>query len=186
MRPFVRGLGAFVALVTTLSALAGCGGSHRGATETQSQPSPTGAGETGAAPGCRTDPHFGVHDPSRLKIKSPCAEIVGKVINATELAPDGDIYFNVRPDPKYAWMMDARNRSDGGLHIEIVPMDQPGCTRGQPIVRNGYNNMGVCSGADVISPPLGARVRVTGPYVLDSWTKLNEIHPAWKVQLLPS
>ena len=46
------------------------------------------------------------------------------------------------------------------------------------------NNLGVCSGAHVEAPPLGAHVRVIGPYVLDSWDHWNEIHPVWKLEIL--
>jgi hypothetical protein len=81
-------------------------------------------------------------------------------------------------------MLNAKNRAKGALHIEIVPMDQPGCKPGRPIRGYPVNNLGVCSGADVRSPPLGAHVRVIGPHVYDSWVGWNEIHPAWKVEIL--
>jgi hypothetical protein len=126
-----------------------------------------------AASGCRSDPLVGVHDPSRLKILNRCATYVGTVVKAPTLnRGDGDVTFNVKPDPGYEWMLNAHNRSsDGGLHLEIIPIDQPSCRSG-------------CSGANVIFPPLGAHVRVTGAYVFDSWSGPNEIHPVWKVELL--
>jgi hypothetical protein len=187
MRVLARRLSASVVLATTLVAVAGCG-SHKGAapTSTPSQSTATGTGATPAAKTCRSEPHAGVHDPSRLKVFKPCATFAGTVVSAPDLeGGDGDITFNVRPDRGYASMMNAQNRSDGGLHIEIVPMDQPGCKPGQPIVRKGFTNMGVCSGADVMSPPLYAHVRVIGPYVHDNWSGPNEIHPAWQVELVP-
>jgi hypothetical protein len=175
MRASARRLSAFVALATTLVAAAGCG-SHKRSTETDAT----------AAKVCRSNPHAGVHQPLRLKILKPCATFVGTVVSAPDLeGGDGDITFNVRPDPGYKWMLNAQNRSDGGLHIEIVPMDQPGCEPGEPIIRKGFTNMGVCSGADVMSPPLVAHVRVIGPYVHDNWSGPNEIHPAWNVELVP-
>jgi hypothetical protein len=174
MRSFLRRLSAFVLLTTTLVAAAGCG-SRKGA-------APTSA----ATKACRSDPHAGVHQPLRLKIFKRCATFAGTVVKAPKLEDgDGDVVFTVRPDPDYAWMLNAQNRSDGGLHIEIVPMDQPGCKPGQAIVREGFTNMGVCSGADVMSPPLYAHVRVTGPYVHDNWSGPNEIHPAWNVEMVP-
>jgi hypothetical protein len=63
-------------------------------------------------------------------------------------------------------------------------MDQPHCEPGQPIRGYSVNNLGVCSGANVRPPPLGAHVRVIGPHVYDSWNGWNEIHPAWKIEIL--
>jgi hypothetical protein len=139
-----------------------------------------------AADACRSDPHQGVHDPARLTLLSACVQVVGTVVRIPRVPPDGDHTFNVKLDPVYVGMMNAQNVSDGGLHIEIVPMDQPGCTPGQPITKPaGYNNLGVCSGANVATPPVGARVRITGPDVHDDWAGPNEIHPAWQVEILP-
>ena len=81
-------------------------------------------------------------------------------------------------------MLNGKNRAKGGLHIEIVPMDQPDCEPGQPIKGYSVNNLGVCSGANVHPPPRGAHVRVIGPHVYDSWVGWNEIHPAWKIEIL--
>ncbi len=135
---------------------------------------------------CRLDPHAGVHDPDRLTVLAPCVEIVGTVTKVPKLPLDGDHTFNLRPDPAYDSMMNADNRANDGLHVEIVPMDQPGCTPGKPITKPaGYNNLGVCSGAAVPTPAVGARVRVTGPWVFDRWAGPNEIHPAWKIDVLP-
>jgi hypothetical protein len=186
MRALAIRLSTSVVLATTLVVAAGCG-SDKGAapTSTASQSTASGTGTTAAAKSCRSDPHAGVHQPSRLKIFKPCATFVGMVVSAPELADDGDITFNAKPDRGYEAMLNAKNRSDGGLHIEIVPMDQPGCNAGQPILRKGYSNMGVCSGADVMSPPLSAHIRVIGPYVHDNWSGPNEIHPAWNIEMLP-
>jgi hypothetical protein len=134
---------------------------------------------------CRSDPQVGVHDPTRLKILKECATFVGKVVSAPKLNPsDGDVTFNAAPDPGYESMPNEKNSHEGGIHIEIVPRDQPGCVPGEPI-KGPVGNLGLCSGANVVFPPLGAHVRVIGPYVFDSWVGWNEIHPAWKVEILP-
>lgn len=136
---------------------------------------------------CRSDPHEGVHDPQRLTLLTPCAAVTGTVVEVQRVPPDGDHTFDVAVDAPYANMLNDQNRRDGGLHIEIVPEDQPGCTKGRTITKPaGYNNLGVCSGADVESPPLGAKVRVVGAYVNDTWAGPNEIHPAWSVETLPA
>lgn len=159
---------------------AGCG-----ASQSLDQPgSPKALRSASAVPPCRSDPHAGVHDPTRLKVLDACATLVGTVIRAPKLNPsDRDVTFNVAPDSAYASMLNEKNRSEGGIHVEIVPIDQPGCTLGQPL-RGSEGDLGLCSGANVIFPPLGAHVRVIGPHVHDSWVGWNEIHPAWKVEIL--
>jgi hypothetical protein len=134
---------------------------------------------------CRSDPHAGVHEPTRLKILRACATFVGTVVEAPKLhASDGDVTFKVAPEGADASMLNDMNRSRGGIHMEIIPMDQPGCTAGQPI-KGPEANLGACTGAHVLFPPLGARVRVFGAHVYDSWVGWNEIHPVWKVEILP-
>src|SRR5207244_1914223 len=94
---------------------------------------------------------------------------------------DGDVSFNASPDPGYGTMLNAHNRSEGGLHVEIVPRDQPGCTRGQPVHVGDVADLGVCSGRDITAPALGAHVRIIGPWVLDRNNDWYEIHPAWSI-----
>jgi hypothetical protein len=150
-----------------------------------SDPGPATSRQTSGTPRCRPEPLAGVHDPTRLKILHACATFVGTVVRAPKLNPsDRDVTFNASPDRAYASMLNDKNRKERGLHIEVIPMDQPGCKAGQPIT-NGEGDLGVCSGANVVFPPLGAHVRVTGAHVYDSWVGWNEIHPVWKVEILP-
>jgi hypothetical protein len=150
-----------------------------------SDPGPTTSQQTSGPPRCRSEPLAGVHDPTRLKILQACATFVGTVVSAPKLNPsDRDVTFNASPDPAYASMLNDKNRKGGALHIEVIPMDQPGCKSGQQIT-NAEGDLGVCSGANVVFPPLGAHVRVTGAHVYDSWVGWNEIHPVWKVEILP-
>lgn len=159
---------------------AGCGASQ----SLDQAGSPRVLQSTSVTPPCRSDPHAGVHDPTRLKILDACATFVGTVVGAPKLNPsDRDVTFNVAPDSAYASMLDDKNRKEGGIHVEIVPIDQPGCNLGQPI-RGSEGDLGLCTGANVIFPPLGAHVKVIGPYVYDKWVGWNEIHPAWKVEIL--
>jgi CHRD domain len=163
-------------------AVAGCGVSNSqrpGVITTTSR-------QTSETPPCRSDPQQGVHESYRLKILDPCTTFVGKVAEAPHLNPsDGDVTFSAAPDPGYASMLNDKNRSKDGFHIEIVPRDQPGCKRGEAIIFGSVENLGLCSGAHVLYPPLGAHFRVIGPYVYDRWVGWNEIHPAWKVEILP-
>jgi hypothetical protein len=132
---------------------------------------------------CERNPRDGVQHADRLQVLSPCAAFQGVVIDApVKYRPDGDVVFDVKPDPGYTNMLNAQNRSEGGLHIEIVPRDQPGCTPGQPIHINNLPNLGTCSGRDLAGPALGAHVRIIGPWVLDRNHNFNEIHPAWSIK----
>jgi hypothetical protein len=109
---------------------------------------------------CRS-PLTGVHDPTRLQILNPCATFVGTVVKTPKQFGDGDFAFNVAPDAAYASMLNAKNRSQGGLHVEIIPLDQ---------------------GHGLRPPALHAHIRITGAHVYDRWTGWNEIHPAWKIE----
>jgi hypothetical protein len=124
-----------------------------------------------AAASCRSNPLVGVHDPQRLQILHACATFVGTVRRKHGVPPDGDLTFDVAPDPAYAGMLNAKNRSKGGIHMEIIPVDQAACTSD-------------CSGARVAIPAVGARIRITGAHVYDRWVGWNEIHPTWKLEIL--
>jgi CHRD domain len=133
---------------------------------------------------CRADPLQGVHHPWRLKLISPCAQFVGVLTEDPKPNPsDGDVTVDVSPDPGYETMLNDKNRAEGGIHVEVVPRDQPGCTPGQPVTGT-EDNLGTCSGAAIQLPQKGARVRMIGAHVLDSWVGWNEIHPAWRVDVL--
>lgn len=175
-------------------ALAGVGVAHAiDSSADSTTTAPTTTVPAVASPYCRSDVLGGVHDPHRLQVMSPCVQVTGTVvIRAPELnVSDGDVTFNVKPDPGQTWMMNAKNVSEGGLHVEIVPADQPGCTAAKlakltaSLTAEGARaNLGTCTGANVIFPPMNARVRIVGPFVYDRWTSWNEIHPAWHVEIL--
>ena len=177
-----------VALVTLLSLLAAGGAVYlvRGwgpGTRAEASATTTTAPVV-SSPYCRPNPRGGVHDPDRLQIMSPCAELDGTVVRPPKLnLSDGDVTFNVKPDAAYMWMMNAKNSSEGGLHVEVIPADQPGCTAAK-LGKLTATNLGACTGANVLFPPLNAHVRVIGPFVYDRWVGWNEIHPAWQVDII--
>ena len=174
-----RSVFGYVFVLFLAAAFSGCGASRA--------PTPTTTTVLGKAHGvrsraCERNPSAGVHGPDRLKVLSPCAVFQGKIEEAPVKNPDGDVSFQVSPDPGYARMLNAHNRSEGGLHIEIVPRDQSGCTPGQPVHFGDVPGLGTCSGRDVAAPALGAHVRIIGPWVLDRNNNWYEIHPAWSVK----
>jgi hypothetical protein len=107
--------------------------------------------------------------------------IVGRVREPEVNHGDGDETFNLSPDPPYSSMLN-QNVQEGGIRVETVPADQPGCVTGQPVGHAGVSGLGKCTGAHLRLPRAGARVRVVGAYVLDLNNKWNEIHPAWKIE----
>jgi len=100
---------------------------------------------------------------------------------------DGDVHVDLALPASESGLLDQANFTyqDGQLVTEIVPADRPGCTPGQP-PRPSYGtyDYGICTGADIATPPVGAEVSVTGPYVLDSDHGWMEIHPVWSVTVL--
>ena len=131
--------------------------------------------------GCRKSPLAGVHTPDRLRLLGRCRAIVGTVKEPEQNRGDGDATFNLSPDPAYASMLNEKNRQEGGIHVEIVPADQAGCVKGQPVEHPGVTGLGECTGAHLKLPRAGAHVRVVGAYVLDVSNDWNEFHPAWKI-----
>lgn len=116
------------------------------------------------------------------KVLKPCATFVGTVSEGAVKHPDGDVSFNVSPDPGYEGMLNAHNRREGGLHMEIVARDQPGCTPGQPVNPGELPRLGICSGRALVAPPVGAHVRIIGQWVLDVSNDWYEIHPVWSIR----
>jgi hypothetical protein len=159
-------------------AFAGCGAGHARSPTTESV---AGKTYTARSPACEQNPLDGVHGPDRLKVLKGCVAFQGTVNQAPVKNPDGDVSFEVSPDPGYTNMLNAHNRNEGGLHIEIVPRDQPGCTPGHPVHVGDVPNLGICSGRDITAPALGAHVRIIGPWVLDRNNNWYEIHPVWSI-----
>jgi hypothetical protein len=134
-----------------------------------------------AASHCRSgDPLANVYHPSRLEVIRRCVSISGTVMSV-RAEDDGDTHFDLRVDPRLVNMGNVRHQH-GWLVVEIVPADKPGCVVGQPPrPPSGTYDYGICTGANVATPAIGARVTVTGPYVLDSNHGWMEVHPAWSV-----
>ena len=170
----------FVLVLFLATAFPGCGSARARAPKSATT---VGKAHTVQNRACERNPREGVQHADRLQVLSRCAAYQGVVIDApVKYRPDGDLIFDVKPDPGYANMLNAGNRSEGGLHIEIVPRDQPGCTPGKPIHINNVPNLGACSGLDLAAPDLGAHVRIIGPWVLDRNHNIYEIHPAWSIK----
>ncbi|MDA8266881.1 MAG: hypothetical protein M0013_00705, partial [Actinomycetota bacterium] len=162
------------------------GGSAAGPAATRVPP----AADVGSSPGaCRSgNPLANVYHPYRLHVVKDCMTVTGTVASVRH-EDDGDLHINLSLPPAEANLLDQANVADehGELVTEIVPADQPGCTPGQqpPLPPTAYTSpsysYGTCTGADIVTPPLGAQVTVTGPYVLDADHGWMEIHPVWSI-----
>lgn len=132
---------------------------------------------------CRSDPLANVYHPDRLVVRKACMTVTGTVAYVAS-EDDGDVHVDLALPPSEAGLLDQANyaHQDGQLVTEIVPADQPGCTPEQPPrPSNGSYDYGLCTGADLATPALGATVSVTGPYVLDADHGWMEIHPVWSI-----
>jgi hypothetical protein len=139
------------------------------------------------AAGCRAgNPLANVYHEDRLEVRNRCLTVTGTVAYVAH-EDDGDIHVNLSLLPSEAHLLNEANVADqyGQLVTEIVPADGPGCTPGRPPrPAHGSYNYGVCTGADITAPPVGARVAVTGPYVLDADHGWMEIHPIWAIRVI--
>lgn len=139
------------------------------------------------AAGCRSgDPLANVYHEDRLVVRKACMTVTGTVAYVAH-EDDGDVHVDLALPASEASLLNSANYSqqDGQLVTEIVPADEPGCPPGQPPKPpSGTYNYGICTGADLATPPLGATVRETGPYVLDQDHGWMEIHPVWSITIL--
>lgn len=136
-------------------------------------------------PGCRREPMANVYVPQRLSVLDECKRVSGTVLKITP-EEDGDVHIDITPDPQFIALLNERNYSDiqGALVVEIVPADQPGCVPGQPPrLPQAGRDFGLCTGANLAAPPVGAHVTVTGPYVIDREHGWTEIHPVWDLKV---
>ena len=141
----------------------------------------------GAQSHCRSgDPLANVYHPYRLQVLQDCVAVTGTVV-AVRYEDDGDYHMNLALSSAEQGFVNAANqRYEGGeLVTEIVPADETGCTRGQapPLPPTAYLGVsydyGICTGANLSPPPIGATVTIVGPYVVDSDHGWAEIHPVW-------
>jgi len=96
-----------------------------------------------------------VYSPARLKVMNPCVSITGLISRITP-EHDGDVHLTLtQVDPK--WLNRVNIGRAAGLVVEIVP-DIP-----------------------IPAPPVGSRVTVVGPWVLDTETGWMEVHPLWGI-----
>jgi hypothetical protein len=138
---------------------------------------PVVARTTVAAASCDASLWSRVYSPKRLVVLSPCIEVTG-VIAESDANVDGDQHFLLTLDPGQDRLLKKRNmkKKGGALVVEIVCANPPKPKKAKAACA-GYVN-------HVTIPAVGAHVRVTGSFVLDTHNNWSEIHPASQIALI--
>ena len=128
------------------------------------------------APACEASLWSHVYDPARLQVIDACRIVTGTLM-AHHSNEDGDIDMQIALDPPFEQMLNESNRGklQGWLQVEAV------CQA--PVIRSAQ---AACAGftGTVPIPADGARVRITGSYVLDTNHGWMEIHPVTAIAVL--
>jgi hypothetical protein len=118
-----------------------------------------------------------VWKPDRLEVHDWCKTVTG-IIEEINAEDDGDTHMLLRLDKGQEKLVNKRNKKkkDGCLVIEAI------------CVNNIYKKKAVlpCQGYvnNVLIPPQGSHVRVTGSYVNDTSNGWMEIHPISKLEII--
>jgi len=152
------GVAAAAASVVLAAALAAC----------RSSPPPT------SSDACGPHPFEHVYHPQRLKVLDGCRTVTGVIANVKR-EPDGDLHIRLTVDD--VSLLNDKNRSD--QHGDLVL--EPVCEG--PVTQEDAKDACRDYTSDVQVPPVGTRIAVTGPWVLDKEHGWNEIHPAMRIEV---
>jgi hypothetical protein len=116
-----------------------------------------------------------VYNPNRLEVIDACKEVTG-VIDEMHKEPDGDQHMLLRLDEGQQYLLKKRNleKKNGELVIEIVCANKVKDKKARGACVNYSTPLPL--------PRMGAHVRVTGSYVLDTHNGWTEIHPVSKIE----
>ena len=130
-----------------------------------------------AAIDCDTSVWRHVYNPTRLTVVDICKTVTG-VIEESSADGDGDQHMLLKLDAGQAGLLTEKNiqKKQGDLIIEAV------CVNNTTLGKVGD----ACKGyVNKIQPPaLGAHVKVSGSYVIDTHNGWAEIHPITKIEVL--
>jgi hypothetical protein len=127
--------------------------------------------------GCDASLWNHVYNPKRLQRVKACLTVTG-VITESSADDDGDQHFLLKLDPGQDNLVNKRNRKKkgGDIVLEIVCAN-PTKMKKPKAACAGYTN-------PIPIPAVGAHVRATGTYVIDSHNGWAEIHPVSRFQTL--
>jgi hypothetical protein len=150
------------------------------ATSTPAQPpaATTSARSASARPGgCDPALWQHVYHPYRLHVISACRTVTGTVEDVQQ-EPDGDTHILLKPDPRYAGLVNAGNTRWEHGDLVLEPICAGSVSQADAVA--------ACRGftSRVSSVSAGDRVRVTGSYVLDADHGWMEIHPVSRITVI--
>jgi hypothetical protein len=127
------------------------------------------------ATGCDASLWNHVYNPTRLQQVSSCSSVTG-VITESSVDDDGDQHFLLKLDPGQDSLLNKRNdkKKGGDIVLEIVCANPTTMKKAKKACA-GYTN-------PIAIPAVGAHVRATGTYVIDSHNGWAEIHPVSKIE----
>ena len=126
-----------------------------------------------ATTGCDASLWNHVYSPKRLQQLAPCISVTG-IIEESNADEDGDQHFLLKLDPGQDKLLNKRNqkKKSGDIVLEVVCAN-PTTMKKPKSACAGYTNR-------IPIPAVGAHVRATGSYVIDSHNGWAEIHPVSK------
>ena len=138
---------------------------------------PVSARADGVTPSCDASLWSHVYQPKRLVVVEPCIEVTGVIVES-DANSDGDQHLLLRLDPGQEKLLKKRNmkKKGGALVIEIVCAN-PATKKKEKAACAGYVN-------HIAIPSVGAHVRVSGSYVVDTHNNWTEIHPISQIQAI--
>ena len=130
-----------------------------------------------AAGGCDGSLWKHVYNPTRLQQLAPCVSVTG-TIEESSADPDGDQHFLLKLDQGQDTLVNKRNdkKKGGDIVLEIVCANPTAMKKAKSACA-GYTN-------PIAIPAVGAHVRATGTYVIDSHNGWAEIHPVSKLEVV--
>jgi hypothetical protein len=128
-----------------------------------------------AATGCDASLWNHVYSPKRLQQLATCVSVTG-TIDESNVDEDGDQHFLLKLDPGQDTLVNKRNdkKKSGDIVLEIV------CANPTTMKKPRSACAGFTNPVPIL--PVGAHVRATGTYVLDSHNGWVEIHPVSKLE----
>ena len=128
-----------------------------------------------AATGCDASLWNHVYTPKRLQQLATCVSVTG-TIDESNVDEDGDQHFLLKLDPGQDTLVNKRNdkKKSGDIVLEIVCANPTTMKKARSACA-GYAN-------PVPISPVGAHVRATGTYVLDTHNGWVEIHPVSRLE----
>ena len=128
-----------------------------------------------AATGCDASLWNHVYSPKRLEQLASCISATG-IIDESNVDEDGDQHFLLKLDPGQDTLVNKRNqkKKGGELVLEIV------CANPTKMKKPKAACAGFTNPVPIL--PVGAHVRATGTYVLDTHNGWMEIHPISKLE----